>query len=129
MEVEVMTQLFQVFNALSLAEQFQAGALLIICLVVILLAAVVWWPELRASGRALRRWAADLFHDDWDLEDDEQRLVEAAQRRRNADRLMAQYYPSVAKRVETLPPQADASDRRAILEAIAHMSHPTNRIH
>lgn len=102
-----MTDLISLWNTSTLAEQFQAGAVLIVCVFLLVLSALFVGPSLLAGARG-------LFPDET-LEDDEQRLVDARRRRLEA-----------AARV---PHQADAASRRAILEAIAHMPHPTNRIH
>jgi hypothetical protein len=106
-----MNELLARYSDLPLAEQFQAGAVLIVVAFILVLAALFCGPSLIAGARS-------LFPDETveDIEDDEQRLA-AAKRRARLE---------LAARV---PHQVDAGDRRAILEAIAHMPHPTNRIH
>jgi hypothetical protein len=106
-----MTELFQIFNALTLAEQFQTGAVLIVVAFLLILAALFCGPSIVAA-------AYELFPDEAieDLEHDELRLM-AAKRRAQAE---------LRSRV---PHQVDANDERRLLEAICHMPHPTNRIH
>lgn len=106
-----MNELLQVFTASTLAEQFQMVATGIACAFLFMLGIVFCGPSLLAGAR-------NLFPDETveDIENDEQRLA-AAKRRARLE---------LAARV---PNQVDAGDRRAILEAIAHMPHPTNRIH
>lgn len=106
-----MTELISIWNALTIAEQFQTGAALIVVVFILVLAALFCGPSLLAGARS-------LFPDETveDIENDEQRLA-AAKRRARLE---------LAARV---PHQVDAGSQRAILEAIAHMPHPTNRIH
>lgn len=99
-----MTELQSLWHTSTLAEQFWTGAVLIACLFAMVCAALFVGPSLLAGARG-------LFPDDT-LEDDEQRLVGARRRRRDA-----------------VPHQVDAGDRRKLLEMIAKMPHPTNRIH
>jgi hypothetical protein len=104
-----VSELISLWHASTLAEQFQTGAVLIACVFLLMLAAVFCGPVLVAGAR-------DLFPDET-FEDDEQRLVESKRRRRDEE----------FKRhgIATV----DTDNRRALLEAIAHMPHPTNRIH
>jgi hypothetical protein len=106
-----VSELLSLYASLSLPEQFQTGATVIVVGFFLVLAALFCGPSLISGARS-------LFPDETveDLEDDEQRLA-AAKRRARLE---------LAARV---PHQVDAGDRRAILEAIAHMPHPTNRIH
>lgn len=100
-----MNEYLSLWNSSTLAEQFQAGAVLLICVFVIALGVLVCGPAIVSGAR-------DLFPDET-LEDDEQRLVQARGRRRASE----------------VPHQVDAGDQRLLLEAIAHMPHQTNRIH
>ena len=126
-----MNEYLSTWNALTLAEQFRAGAVLIACIFVLMLVAVFCGPVLLAGAR-------DLFPDET-LEDEEAKLVAARQRRRE-NQFRDGFRPTPPRHrpavpAPTPPPGskiphcADTADERRLLEAIAHMSHPTNRIH
>lgn len=104
-----MREFLSIWNALTLAEQFRTGAVLIVCVFILVLAAVFCGPVLLAGAR-------DLFPDEA-IEDEEAKLVASRQRRRQLE---------LAARV---PHQVQIGSDTKLLEAIAHMPHPTNRIH